>query len=73
MLLSARLRPGVAYLAGVDAVVAFGEGGATEVCVQLPQTAADQPGDMNKLLADAFMQRFRAQGSAEVKALLPEE
>ncbi len=68
-MLQRSLRPGVAYVAGDNAVIGLGEPAATEFAVQLPQ-ASQQTLSTDALLADAFLQQFRAQGSAEVKALL---
>jgi hypothetical protein len=68
-LLQRSLRPGVAYIAGDNAVIALGEPAATEFSVQLPQ-APQLTVSTDALLADVFLQQFRTQGSAEVKALL---
>ena len=64
----------MAYLAGNGAVVTFGDPtaeAATEVCVELPQAASPANGT-EAMLADAFLQRFRAVGSDDVKKLLNE-
>ena len=55
-------------------MLGVGDPPATELRVELPSGGASPQGDtsMDKMLADAFLQRFRTQGSAEVQALLRE-
>ena len=66
------IRPGVAYSAANGVVLCLGDPAAlapTEFCIQL-EPVVPQTDSADELLAQAFMQRFRASGSDDVKKLL---
>ena len=68
------IRPGVAYSAADGVVLCLGDPAAaspTEFRIQL-EPVAQQPGGADDLLAQAFLQRFRASGNDDVKRLLDE-
>ena len=66
------IRPGVAYSAADGVVLCLGDPAAaapTEFRIQL-EPLPQQAGGAEEMLAQAFLQRFRATGSEDVKKLL---
>jgi hypothetical protein len=68
------IRAGVAYSAANGVVLCLGDPAApspTEFTIQL-EPLAQQAGSADEMLAQAFLQRFRASGTDDVKKLLDE-
>ncbi len=62
----------MAYAAGTNAVVSFGEPPAAEFRLEI-DAALPAQGGVEQAMAAAFISSFRAGGSAEVKKLLDEQ
>lgn len=67
------LVPGVAYAAGNDATIAFGSDPSNEYRLQFDVSRSPNSGGVEQALAHAFLARFQASGTAEVKQALNDQ